>query len=425
MNATDLILIIVTIVVSGLCSGLEIAFISSNKLYIELERKRGALWATLVSRLLSHPGRLIGALLVGNNIALVVYGMSMAKVLEPWLAGFHFGGLFVLLMQTLISTVVILVLAEFLPKALFRIDPNGSLSVFAVPLQVLYTVLWLPTMLMTGISELALRAMGVRTKPGQVVFGRLDLDEFLKDVRANKTLEKTLDAEVDYFRNTLELSNIKVREVMVPRAEIVAIDVDEPVSELRERMVGSGLTKILIHKDSIDEIIGYVHSYELFKKPQSIRSVMRPVNFIPGTMPVDELLQIFIKQRTHVAVVVDEFGGTAGMLTIEDVMETIVGDIEDEHDQPEEVEERLGPNEFLFTARSEVEDLRESYKLAIPESEEYDTLAGFILHTTGDLPEQGQVLELAPFRITIARVEHSRIDLVRLEVRDTEQGYLP
>ncbi len=280
-------------------------------------------------------------------------------------------------------------------------------------------------MLMTGISELILRSVGVRTKPGQVVFGRLDLDDFLKDVRANKSLEKRMDAEVDYFRNTLELSNIKVREVMIPRAEIVAVDVDEPVSELRDRMVESGLTKILIYKDSIDEIIGYVHGYELFKKPQNIRSVMRAVNFIPGTMPVDELLQILIKQRNHVAVVVDEFGGTAGMLTIEDVMETIVGDIEDEHDQPEEVEERLGPNEFLFTARSEVDYLRETYKLAIPESEEYDTLAGFLLHSTGDLPDQGQVLDLPPFRITIARVEHSRIDLVRFEVLDTDQGYLP
>lgn len=413
------------IVVSGLCSGLEIAFVSSNKLYIELERKRGALWASLVSRLLTHPGRLIGALLVGNNIALVVYGIFMAKLLEPWLGSFGLGGLFVLAMQTLLSTLLILVLAEFLPKVLFRIDPNGALSVFAIPLQVLYTILWLPTMLMTGISELLLRAMGVRTKPGQIVFGRLDLDDFLKDVRANKSAEKNMDAEVDYFRNTLELSSIKVREVMIPRAEIVAIDVDEPVRELRERLIESGLTKILIYKDSIDEIIGYVHGYELFKKPHSIRSVLRPVNFIPGTMPADELLQIFIKQRNHIAVVVDEFGGTAGMLTIEDVMETIVGDIEDEHDMPEDVEERLGPHEFLFTARSEVEDLRESHKLAIPESEEYDTLAGFILHSIGDLPEQGQVLELTPFRITIAQVEHSRIDLVRLEVVDTELGYLP
>lgn len=424
MIGTDLLLILVTIVVSALCSGLEIAFVSSNKLYVELERKRGALWATLVARLLDHPGRLIGALLVGNNIALVMYGMFMAKVLEPWLAAFEMGELFVLLMQTLISTLIILVLAEFLPKTLFRIDPNGALSIFAIPLQVLYTVLWLPTVLMTGISELFLRVLGVRTKPGQVVFGRIDLDEFLKDVSANKPHEHTMDAEVEYFRNTLELSNIKVREVMIPRAEIVAIDVEEPVRELRDLLVESGHTKILVYKDSIDEIIGYVHGYELFKHPKSIRSILRAVNFIPGTMPADELLQTFIKQRNHVAVVVDEFGGTAGMLTIEDVVETIVGDIEDEHDVPEEVEERLGPNEFLFSARSEVYHLRDAHQLAIPESEEYDTLAGYILHSTGDLPEQGQVLELAPFRITIAQVVHSRIDLVRFEVMDPERGYL-
>ncbi|MEX1132905.1 MAG: hemolysin family protein [Flavobacteriales bacterium] len=424
MNGTDLILILLTIVVSALCSGLEIAFVSSNKLYVELERKRGALWAKLVSRLLNHPGRLIGALLVGNNIALVMYGTFMAKVLEPWLHGFQLGDLFVLVMQTLISTLIILVLAEFLPKTLFRIDPNGALAVFAIPLQVLYSLLWIPTVLMTGISELFLRLVGVRTKPGQVVFGRIDLDEFLKDVSANKPHESTMDAEVEYFRNTLELSNIKVREVMIPRAEIVAMDVEESVRDLRDLLVETGHTKILIYKDSIDEMIGYVHGYELFKHPKSIRSILRAVNFVPGTMPADELLQTFIKQRNHVAVVVDEFGGTAGMLTIEDVVETIVGDIEDEHDVPEEVEERLGPNEFLFSARSEVEHLREVHRLAIPESEEYDTLAGFILHSTGDLPEQGQVLELAPFRITIAQVVHSRIDLVRFEVLDPERGYL-
>lgn len=424
MNGTDLILILLTIVISALCSGLEIAFVSSNKLYVELERKRGALWANLVARLLNHPGRLIGALLVGNNIALVMYGVLMAKVLEPWLQAFHLGELFVLVMQTLISTLIILVLAEFLPKTLFRIDPNGALAVFAIPLQILYSVLWIPTVLMTGISELFLRLLGVRTKPGQVVFGRIDLDEFLKDVSANKPHESTMDAEVEYFRNTLELSNIKVREVMIPRAEIVAMDVEESVRDLRDLLVETGHTKILIYKDSIDEMIGYVHGYELFKHPKSIRSILRAVNFVPGTMPADELLQTFIKQRNHVAVVVDEFGGTAGMLTIEDVVETIVGDIEDEHDVPEEVEERLGPNEFLFSARSEVEHLREAHRLAIPESEEYDTLAGFILHSTGDLPDQGQVLELAPFRITIAQVVHSRIDLVRFEVLDPERGYL-
>jgi CBS domain containing-hemolysin-like protein len=424
VNGTDLILILSAIFVSALCSGLEIAFVSSNKLYIELERKGGALWARIVSGLLDRPGRLIGALLVGNNIALVVYGVVMAKWLEPWLFGLVASGFFVLVMQTLISTLVILVLAEFLPKTLFRIDPNGVLSIFAIPLKVLYILLWIPTMFMTGIAEVMLRLAGIRTQPGQTVFGRIDLDDFLKEMSANNSRQSTMDAEVDYFRNTLELSNIKVRELMIPRAEVVAIDVEEPVSVLRDRLVETGLSKILVYKDSIDDIIGYVHGYELFRHPKSIRSIIRPINIIPGTMAADDLLQTFIKQRNHVAVVVDEFGGTAGMLTIEDVVETIVGDIEDEHDVPEEVEERLGQNEFLLSARSEVDRLRETHALAIPESEEYDTLAGFILHSTGDMPEQGQVIELPPFRITVAQVEHSRIDLVRLEVLDPERGYL-
>ena len=200
------------------------------------------------------------------------------------------------------------------------------------------------------------------------------------------------------------------------------MQVDEPVDVLRQRFIESGMSKLLVYKDGIDHIIGYVHGYELFRNPRSIRGVMRPVNFIPGTMPADAVLQMFIKQRTHVAVVVDEFGGTAGMLTMEDVVETIVGDIEDEHDIPEEVEERLGPNEFLFSARTEVAHLIEAHKLAIPESEEYDTLAGYILHTTSDIPDQGEVLELGPFRITIAQVLHGRVDLVRLEVIDAEAG---
>ncbi len=397
---------------------------SSNKLFIELERKRGALWARMVAGLLRRPGRVIGALLVGNNIALVVYGVMMAKLLEPWLFSLGLGEAFVLTSQTLISTLFILVVAEFLPKTLFHIDPNGALSVFAFPLLLLYVLLWAPMMLMTGLSELVLRIFGLRTKPGQTAFGRIDLDAFLKEVSANKPRQSTMDAEVEYFRNTLELSNIKVRDLMVPRAEIEAMDVDGSIAELREQLEETGLSKLLIYKDGIDNIIGYVHGYELFKHPKSIRAVMRPVNFIPGTMPADEVLQLFIKQRAHVAVVVDEFGGTAGMLTIEDVVETIVGDIEDEHDIPEEVEEKLDENTFVFSARTEVSHLRERFLLDLPESEDYDTLAGFVLHSTGHLPEQGQVLELPPFRLTIAQVQNSRIDLVRLEVTEPERGFL-
>ena len=425
ITGTDLFLLLLSLAVSALCSGLEIAFLSSNKLYVELERKRGAIWARLVSILLKRPARVIGALLVGNSIALVLYGIVMAKVLEPWLHSFGFGGAFVLVSQTVLSTLLILVVAEFLPKAVFRIDPNRALSVFALPLQVLYIILWLPMMVMTGLSEGILRLFGVPTKPGQVAFGRIDLDDFLKDVGTNQPSNANMDAEVEYFRNTLELSNTKVRELMVPRAEIETIQVEENVEVLRQRFIESGMSKLLVYKESIDNIIGYVHGYELFRHPRTIRAVMRPVNFIPGTMPADEVLQMFIKQRTHVAVVVDEFGGTAGMLTMEDVVETIVGDIEDEHDTPEEVEERLGPNEFLLSARTEVAHLIEAYNLAIPESEEYDTLAGYILHSTGEIPAQGQVVELPPFRMTIAQVVHGRVDLLRLEVLDPDTGYHP
>ena len=424
INGTDLILLVVAVAVSALCSGLEIAFVSSNKLYIELERKRGAIWAKLVSVLLKRPARVIGALLVGNNLALVLYGLLMAKLLQPWLAGFGYGEVFVLVVQTVLSTLLILIVGEFLPKAIFRIDPNASLSAFALPLQILFIILWLPMMVMTGLSELILRLFGVPSKRGSIAFGRVDLDEFLKEVTTNQNSEEAMDAEVEYFRNTLELSNTKVRELMVPRAEIEAIEVDQPVNVLHERFVESGMSKLLVYKEGMDNIIGYVHGYELFRQPRTIRAVMRPVNFIPGTMPADEVLQMFIKQRTHVAVVVDEFGGTAGMLTMEDVVETIVGEIEDEHDTLDEVEEQLSPNEFLFSARMEVPHLIETHKLALPESEEYDTLAGFILHSTGGIPEQGQVIDLPPFRFTIAQVIHGRVDLVRLEVMDPEVGFL-
>lgn len=424
-HLSALLLIVVSVVVSALCSGLEIAFLSSNRLYIELERKRGAIWARLIAPLLKRPERVIGALLVGNNIALVLYGIAMAELLEPWLRTYGQGEAFVLIAQTLLSTVLILVLAEFLPKALFRIDPNGALSVFTVPLLVLYVVMWAPMMFMTGISSLFLRLFGVKSSSAQAVFGRIDLDEFLKELSADNHKRPDLDAEVEYFRNTLELSNIKVRELMVPRAEIEAIDVESDIAELHQRFVSTGMSKLLVYKDSIDNIIGYVHGYELFRQPRSIRAVMRPVNFIPGTMPADELLQLLMKQRNHVAVVVDEFGGTAGMLTMEDVVETIVGDIEDEHDTPEEVAEQLSEHEYLLSARLEVAVVRERFLLDVPESDEYDTLAGYLMHTTGDLPEQEQVIDLGALRFTVAQVEHGRIDLLRVTVLDPEVGYLP
>lgn len=423
LSTTDLLLILAAMAVSALCSGLEIAFVSSNKLYIELQRKQGAIWARMVAGLLRRPARVIGALLLGNTVALIVYGILMARVLDPWLRVIHPGELFVLVSSTVLSTLLILVVSEFLPKALFRLDPNGILAAFALPLRVLYALFWAPMMVFTGLSELLLRLFGIRQKPGQTAFGRIDLDEFLREVSDSTPADKDLDAEVEYFRNTLALSETKVRDRMIPRAEIEAIDVESSAQELHRRFVDTGLSKLLVYKDSIDNIIGYVHGYEMFRRPRSIRAILRTVNFIPGTMPADEALQLFTKQRTHVAVVVDEFGGTAGMLTIEDVVETIVGDIEDEHDEGELVDERLGPSEFVLSARLEVAHLAEAYGLVFQDAEEVDTLAGYILHHTAGLPAQGQVLEIGPFRITIAQVNRGRIDLVNLVVTDPGQGF--
>lgn len=425
VTTTDLLLILASLAFAALCGGLEIAFVSSNKLYIELHRKQGAIWARVIAGLFSKPARVIGALNVGTNIALVVYGLVMARMMEPWLRVFLPNEALVLLVQTTLSTILILVVGEFIPKALFRLDPNGILSLMAVPLRVLYIVLWLPMILITGLSELLLRVFGIRTKPGQVAFGRIDLDEFLKEVSDNSPAADHLEPEVEYFRNTLELSETRARDVMVPRAEIVAVDVEDSVPDLHKRFTETGLGKMLIYKDSIDNIIGYVHSNEMFRRPRSIRSVMRPVNFVPGTMTADQVLQLFTKQRNHVAVVVDEFGGTAGLLTIEDVLETIVGDIEDEHDLGENVEEKVGEHEFLFSGRIEVAHLAEAHGINLPQSDDYDTLAGWILQTTGGLPQQGREVTIGPFRVVVAQVNHGRIDLVRLKVADPAEGLLP
>ncbi|HQV52925.1 MAG: HlyC/CorC family transporter [Flavobacteriales bacterium] len=414
-----------SIAISALCSGLEVALVGSSKLYLELERKRGAIWARVLGDMLQRPSRVVGTLLVGNAVAFVLYGVVFTSVMGQMLPILNQGAAFELVVRVVIGTVVVLILGEFLPKLLFRMDPDRALSLFAIPLRVIYTVFWLPMMVVTSMGEGILRVFGVRGTSGQEAFGRVDLDEFLNDISNVPKGDESLDAEVEYFRNTLELSKIKVRDLMVPRAEIEAIQVDESVQTLQSRFAENGMSKMLVYKESIDKILGYVHGYELFRRPKSIQAIVRPVNFIPGTMPADEALQLFIKQRSHVAVVVDEYGGTAGIITMEDVVETIVGDIDDEHDTGnEEVEERLGPNEFLLSARAEVEHLVEKYRLAIPQRDDYETLAGFILHSTGDLPEQGQVIDLPPFRMTIAQVVHSRIDLVRLEVLDPETGFI-
>lgn len=416
---TALIFILLSLILSAFFSGMEIAFISSNKLGIELSKKQGHFSGRILSWFNEQPEKFIGVMLVGNNITLVMYGILMAFVLEPFLYDLVNDQIFVLLSQTCIATFVVLIFAEFLPKAVFRIDPNGSLKIFAIPLFLFYIILWLPMMLMIGISRRVLKLlMNVEIDENQRVFGKVDLDDLVKD--ATEGTNEDVEQELQIFQNALDLSNRKARECMVPRNEVVAVAIGEDINTLKEKFIETGLSKILVYRDNIDNIIGYCHCFDLFKAPSTIASILLPINIIPETMAANDILHVFIRQKWSIAVVVDEFGGTSGILTIEDVVEEIVGEIEDEHDHDEMVEEELRSGIYTLSARHEVEHLNDKFHLNIPTSEEYDTLAGYILHNIEDIPQEGDQFRIDDHLITAMVVLENRIDLVRLEIQESE-----
>lgn len=421
MASTALLLIILSLLLSAFFSGMEIAFISSNKLGIELSKQQGSLAGKIVSWFDGRPEKFIGAMLVGNNITLVVYGIVMAAVLEPALFALWDHQVFVLIAQTAIATLIVLVFAEFLPKAIFRIDPNGSLKLFALPLLFFYLLLWLPMMLMIGISKRVLKSvMNVEMEETDRVFGKVDLDDLVKGATDRVAHHEKVEQEIQIFQNALELADTKARECMVPRNEIVTISVLDDVFVLKEKFIETGLSKILVYRDSIDNIIGYCHCFDLFKKPENIGSILLPIKIVPETMAANDILHHFIRKKWNIAVVVDEFGGTSGMLTIEDVVEEIVGEIEDEHDSDDLVEERIEEGRYRFSARLEVEYLNEVFDLQIPTNDEYDTLAGYILQNTEDIPEEGAHFNIDHFRISVIKVQDNRIDLVGLDLQAKE-----
>ena len=420
----DLSLVFLTLVCSFFFSGMEIAFVSVNKLQVELDKKQGAFSARLLSGFLDRPSRFIGTLLLGNNIALVIYGITMAKLLEPVIGRFISSNeMVVLMVQTLISTLIILVIAEFLPKTIFRVDPNRVLAVCAIPLKLIYWLLY-PAMIFTiGLANLILRWLKVDMAEEKVAFGRVDLDHYVDEI-VEQARKKDVDVEneIQIFQNALDLSGVKVRECMVPRTEIVAMDINTPIEAIKERFIETGLSKILIFRGSMDNIIGYTRSFELFKRPQTVKNMMLPLLIVPETMPANEVLEMFIKKQRNIAVVVDEFGGTSGMLTIEDVVEEIFGEIEDEHDKETEIETQISENEFEFSARLEVDYLVEKYDLPLPQSDQYETLAGLIIHVAESIPKEGEVLEHDRLRFTISKVSENRIDVVRLFIISPQEG---
>lgn len=415
MDQTEFLIIIFSLFFSAMFSGLEIAFISANKLKIELDNKLGFYNAKVLSFFNKNPSRFISTMLVGNNIALVIYGIFMAKVLEPFFYNFFYSEFTVFLLQTISSTLLILFVAEFLPKALFRINPNSILSIFAVPVVIIYyllfPIIWISTTISNGVLKLF---FGLENKDGELNFGLVDLDHYLKEATSQVNKDEEIETEVQIFQNALDFAKVKARECMVPRTEIEALEEGEDIETLKNRFYETGYSKILIFRETIDNIIGYTHSFELFKNPKKIKEILLPIPVIPESMPASEILEFFTKEKKSVAVVVDEFGGTSGMVTIEDVIEELFGDIEDEHDNEDLIERKISDVEFLFSARLEIDYLNEQYKIGLPESDEYETLAGYIIHIHESIPQKGEKIETKDFVFNIRIVSKNKIELVHV-----------
>ncbi len=400
---------------------MEIAFVSSNKLRIEIDRKQQKFLSGIVSYFLKHPSRYIATMLVGNNIALVIYGIAFAGLLEEPIRSALGNGseATILLIQTLISTLIILLTAEFLPKTIFRINPNNSLRLFSVPILIFYVLLFPVTILTIGISNITMRYL-LRIRPDspskEPVFSKVDLDHFVttQQIEQDKGGEEPEDLKI--FKNALEFSGLKIRDCMIPRTDLIALEEDTSMEDLARRFVDTGLSRILIYKETIDNVIGYVNSKDLFKKPDRIKTLLKPIQIVPEALPVNKLLTGFIKDGKNIAVVVDEFGGTSGIITTEDIIEEIVGEIEDEHDSRDLVEKQLDERRYLLSGRLEIDYLNEKYLLAIPNSEEYETLAGYIIYNYESIPEKNTTVSIDNYLITITNVSSNRIEEVDLKV---------
>lgn len=413
--------VLAMLVCSAFFSGMEIAFVSANKLKIELDGKQGNFLAKIIAGFLKKPSRFIGAMLVGNNIALVVYGIYMAKILEPQIAVYTNSEAAILVVQTILSTILILITAEFLPKTLFRINPNSVLRFFAFPLLLIYWILLVPMFLVISISEMLIRLFSKEVSiADELNFGRVDLEHYIREGTENNEDQEEVDHEIQIFQNALDFSKVKARECLVPRTEVVAMDVEDSIDNLRTKFVDTGLSKIVIYRDNIDNIIGYTHSFELFKKPESIKSILLPIPIIAISTPANEILKTLNEQKRSIAVVVDEFGGTSGILTIEDVIEEIFGEIEDEHDKEELIETKINTHEYLLSARLEVDYLNDEHNLGLPESDNYETLAGLIIDKFESIPKMNDQIDFDQFEITVKKVFDNKIDLVHLRVQNEE-----
>ena len=415
-------IIILCLILSAFFSGMEIAFVSSNKIYLEIEKKQDDFISKILTKLTQKPSKFIATMLVGNNISMVVYGFFMGDLLMRWFVklGFNFTGFSNLLLQTTISTLIVLMTSEFLPKVFFQIYANTFIKFFALPAYYFYKIFYYISSFLIWVSDFVLRKF-FKTEGDQInlSFSKVELGNYITEQMNAVQDHETVDSEIQIFQNALEFSGVKAREIMTPRTELVAVDLHSSISDLRELFIKTGYSKILVYINTLDDIVGYVHSFELFKKPRSVKSIMIAVEFVPETILIKDAMNLLTKKRKSVAVILDEYGGTSGIVTIEDIVEELFGEIQDEHDSDEElIEDKVDDSNYLFSTRLDVEYLNETYKLNIPENDSYETLGGFIVDFSKEIPQKGAQITIGNFLFVIEEATNKKIELVKMTVLD-------
>ena len=414
--------IVVCLLLSAFFSGMEIAFVSSNKIYLEIEKKQNSFLSKILTKLTAKPSKFIVAMLIGNNIVMVIYGFFMGELLMQWFIslGFEFSDVLSLLLQTLISAIIVLMTAEFFPKVFFQIYANTLFKFFAIPAYFFYNVFYFISTFFIWVSDFILKNF-FKTEGDniQLYFSKVELGNYITEQMSSVEDNESVDCEILMFQNALEFSGVKARDIMTPRTEIIAIELFDSIEELNELFIKSGYSKIVVYQNSLDDIIGYVLSFDLFKKPKSIKEIVVLAEFVPETIFIKDAMSLLIKKRKSVAVVLDEYGGTSGIITVEDIVEELFGEIEDEHDSNEElIEKELEDGTFMFSARFDVEYLNQTYKLQIPESDSYGTLGGFIVDFTKEIPQIGEVITIGNYRFVVEEATNKKIEIVKMTVQE-------
>ncbi len=418
----EIAIIILCLLLCAFFAGMEIAYISSNKIYLEIEKKQDNFLSKILTKITEKPSKFIATMLVGNNISLVVYGFFMGDLIMKQIhsLNYHLTDFSNLLIQTIISTLIVLITSEFLPKVFFQIYANSLMKLFAVPSYVFYIFFNYISTFIIWISDFILKKF-FKTEGDYLpsFFSKVELGNYINEQMSSVEDHEEVDSEIQIFQNALEFSGVKARDIMTPRTELVAVELHNSITQLRELFVQTGYSKILIYQNSLDDILGYVHSFELFKKPKSIKSIMIPVEFVPETIFVKDVLNLLTKKRKSVAIILDEYGGTSGIITVEDIIEELFGEIEDEHDNDEQlIEKKLDENTYLFSARLDVEYINEEYKLTIPENDSYGTLGGFIVDFSKEIPQKGDKIVIDNFHFLIEEASNTKIELVKMTITD-------